>query len=97
MRKSLRRFLREDAILLINQQIYPELQRSMDTLSRHLTTRKLKSVSQAELARVLGVSRSRVYNLFRAGSIRRYIREAGKRDSVLLLIQKSEGKWKRRK
>jgi predicted XRE-type DNA-binding protein len=35
---------------------------------------------------VLGITQPRVSQLFRTNAIRRYIREAGKRDAVLLLL-----------
>jgi hypothetical protein len=93
LRKSLRRYLRKDAALQIEQAIYPEQPRTReDKLSRRITTKKLKGVGQAQLARVLGVSRGRISQLFTSGTIRNYIRAAGKRDAVLLLLQKSPKK-----
>jgi hypothetical protein len=90
LRKRLRRYLRQDAVLQIDQAIYPEVQRSTDTLSRRITGKKLQSVSQLQIARVLGVSQPRVSQLFRNGKMRKYILEAGKRDAVLLLLQKAK-------
>ncbi len=90
LRKRLKRYLRKDAVLQIDQAIYPERQRSSDVLSRRLTAKKLQRVSQSQLARVLGISQPRVSQLSRNGSMRKYILEAGKRDAVLLLLQKAK-------
>jgi AraC-like DNA-binding protein len=90
LRKRLQRYLREDARAQIEQAVYPERQRKPDVLTRRLTIKKMKAVSQAKLARVLGISQPRVSQLFTAGSMREYVIEAGKRDAVLLLLQKSD-------
>jgi hypothetical protein len=89
LRKRLNQFLKQDAIDQIKQAIYPELRHTPDTLSKHITTRKLQTLGQARLGKVLGISQPRVSALFRSGQIKRYIREAGKRDAVLLLLEKS--------
>lgn len=89
LRKRLRRYLRQDAHMQIDQVVYPGRQRKPDVLTRRLTTKKMKAVGQAQLARVLGVSQPRVSQLFRKGAMREYILEAGKRDAVLLLLQKA--------
>ena len=84
LRKALKRHLKEDALLQIDQAIYPERKRKQDKLSRRITTKKLHSISQKRLAGVLGISQPRVSHLFRDKQIRRYIRESGKRDAVRL-------------
>lgn len=88
LRRSLRAYLKEDAVIQIDGAVYPEREYKRDTLSRRITSNKLRSVSQAQLARVLGISQPRVSGLARAGLLRRYIREAGKRDAVLLLLER---------
>jgi hypothetical protein len=95
LRKSLQRYLKEDAILQINQVIYPEREQKSDKLSGRITPKKLKAVSQTKLGLVLGISQGRVSKLFKdeekkPGTLRKYIREAGRRDGVLLLLQKSK-------
>ena len=90
LRRSLRRYLRRDADVQIDDAVYPERASPADVLARRITTRKLHAVSQARLAQVLGISQPRVSQLFRTNAIRRYIREAGKRDPVLLLLQKAK-------
>lgn len=90
LRRSLRRYLRRDAQLQIDDAVYPERQGRRDALAGRITTKKLRAVGQARLARVLGTSQPRVSQLFKKKAIRRYIREAGKRDAVLLLLQKSQ-------
>lgn len=90
LRKKLRQYLRRDAVLQIEQAIYPERGHKSDVLARRITTKKLTAVGQARLARVLGISQPRVSQLFKKGKIRKYILEAGKRDAVLLLLQKSK-------
>lgn len=90
LRRSLRQYLRRDSDTQINDAVYPERQRPADVLARRITTKKLLTVSQARLARVLGISQPRVSQLFRTSAIRQYIREAGKRDAVPLLLQKTK-------
>jgi AraC-like DNA-binding protein len=88
LRRRLRQFLRHDAVLQIDDAVYPERSTKADVLANRITTKKLGTISQSALARVLGISQSRVSQLFKASAIRQYIREAGKRDAVLLLLQK---------
>jgi predicted XRE-type DNA-binding protein len=91
LRRRLRRYLRQDAHEQIDQAVYPEKrQRKLDALARRLSTKKMKAVGQARLARVLGISQPRVSQLLARGAIRKYILEAGKRDAVLLLLQKAK-------
>ncbi len=89
LRKSLRRYLRHDAALQIDEAVYPDRQSRKDNLARRITTKKLRTVSQGKLAATLGITQPRVSVLFKQNAIRRYIREAGKRDAVLLLLQKA--------
>jgi hypothetical protein len=89
LRRSLKRYLRRDSDAQIDDAVYPERAVASDSLARRITTKKLRIVSQTRLARVLGISQPRVSQLFRTNTIRRYIREAGKRDPVLLLLQKA--------
>jgi GIY-YIG catalytic domain len=89
LRKTLRQYLRRDAQLQIDDAVYPERHNPSDALARRITTKKLRAVSQARLASVLGITQPRVSQLFRKNAIRQYIREAGKRDAVLLLLQKA--------
>jgi hypothetical protein len=98
MRKGLTRFLRRDALEQIDQAVYPHRvhpnkAESADGLAGRITPKKLRGVKQAKLASVLGISQGRVSQLVNAEPnnyrvLRRYIREAGRRDSVLLLLQK---------
>lgn len=95
MRKSLEKFLKDDSNLQIHQAVYPEKQKKPDKLSGRITAKKLKAISQTKLATVLGITQGRISQLFKdeekkPGTFRRYIREAGRRDGVLLLIQKSK-------
>jgi GIY-YIG catalytic domain len=85
LRKTLRRFLRQDAVEQIDQAIFPGRQRK-DALSRRITTKKLKALGQARLAKVLGISQGYVSHLLKSGTMRKHILEAGKRDRVLLLL-----------
>ena len=90
LRRSLQQYLRRDAQLQIDDAIYPERHSSSDPLARRITTKKLRAVSQERLARVLAISQPRVSQLFKTNAIRQFIREAGKRDAVLLLLQKAK-------
>jgi hypothetical protein len=90
LRKQLNAYLKQDAIVQINQAIYPERPDKTDSLSRHITLKKLKSLGQSRLGKVLGISQPRVSHLMRSGQMKRYIREAGKRDAVLLLLEKAK-------
>jgi hypothetical protein len=90
LRKRLNQYLKQDAIAQIDQAIYPARHRKPDVLSNYLTLKKLRTLRQAPLGKVLGLSPRRVSNLIRNGEIKKYIREAGKRDAVLLLLEKSK-------
>jgi predicted XRE-type DNA-binding protein len=92
LRKRLRTYLKKDAVLQIDQAIYPERQNKADVLSGRITQKKLRTVSQKELAKVLGTSQPRVSQLFKNGEIRKYILEAGKRDAVLILLEDAKHK-----
>lgn len=89
LRKSLRLHLRDDATTQIDQAIYPERFKTPDRLFKRITTKRLKALRQSKLATVLGISQARVSQLLSRGEIRSYIREAGKRDAILALLQKS--------
>lgn len=94
-RQELRKFLKSDAITQIDEAIYPSKKQSKDKLSGRITPKKLKAVKQKKLASVLGISQGRVSQLVSAEPrnctvLRRYIRDAGRRDSVLLLLQKAK-------
>lgn len=88
LRKSLKQYLRQDANQQIDEAVYPDREPRKDTLAGRITTKRLRGISQARLAQTLGINQSRVSVLFKTNAIRRYIREAGKRDAVLLLLQK---------
>lgn len=90
LRKRLSQHLKQDAVIQIKQAIYPERQQAVDALSKHITLKKLGAVGQSRLAKVLGISQRRVSRLSRDGELKRYIREAGKRDAVLLLLEKAK-------
>lgn len=89
LRKSLWRFLRDDAAVQIDQAVYPDRKRPEGALAKRITIKKLRSVSQSKLAATLGITQPRVSILFKKNEIRKYIRDAGKRDAVLLLLQKT--------
>ena len=94
-RKDLRRFLERDAMMQIDQAIYPGRKESKDRLSGRITPKKLRSVTQTQLASVLGITAGRVSQIIAAEpkkctALRRYIKDAGRRDSVLLLLQKAK-------
>lgn len=96
-RKTLWKFLKQDAVLQIEQAVYPDRQQASDKLSGNITAKKLHTVPQTQLASVLGITQARISQLFkddekRPGTFRRYIREAGRRDGVLLLLHKAKKK-----
>jgi transcriptional regulator with XRE-family HTH domain len=75
--------------------IHPREEENPDTLSGRITAKKLKSIKQTKLAAVLGISQGRVSQLVNEEPanykvLRKYIQEAGRRDSVLLLLQKEK-------
>jgi hypothetical protein len=101
-RRELKKFLRRDAMEQIDQVVYPhkiharkeDNPDNADTLSGRITPKKLRGVRQAKLAAVLGITQGRVSQLVNAEPtnytvLRKYIQEAGRRDSVLLLLQKA--------
>ncbi|MEW6357519.1 MAG: GIY-YIG nuclease family protein [Planctomycetota bacterium] len=92
-RKELKRFLKKDAMAQIDQAIYPTKKEKADKLSGRITPKKLRSITQKKLATVLQITPGRVSQIIGAEpkkytELRRYIREAGRRDAVLLLLQK---------
>ncbi len=92
-RRELQRYLKDDAIEQIKQAVYPN-GREKDRLSGRITPQKLKNVTQMQLAKALGISQGRVWQLIQQepkkyAVLRNYIRDAGRRDSILLLLQKS--------
>jgi hypothetical protein len=89
LRRNLRQYLKKDAAVQIDAAVYPDKEGPADALAKRITTKKLRKVSQARLAAVLGISQPRISKLFKQNAIRQYIREAGKRDAVLLLLQKA--------
>ncbi len=89
LRGSLRKYLRQDAMEQIDVLVYPDREPPKEKHGNYITTAKLRTVGQAKLARALGITQSRVSVLFTTKAIRQYIREAGKRDAVLLLLQKA--------
>lgn len=89
LRKALRHHLRDDATVQIDQAIYPERTKTTDRLFERITTKRLREVGQSKLAAVLGISQPRISQLLKRGEIRSYIREAGKRDTILSLLQKT--------
>ena len=75
--------------------IHTRKEENLDTLSGRITPKKLRGVKQAKLAVVLGITQGRVSQLVNAEPsnytvLRKYIQEAGRRDSVLLLLQKEK-------
>jgi hypothetical protein len=95
LRRDLRRYLRHDAVLQIDQAIYPGHRQKPDILSGRITPKRLKNLSQAKLATALGISQGYVSHLINEDkknlrTLRRYIRDAGRRDGVLLLLQKTK-------
>lgn len=89
LRKNLQRYLRRDANDQIADAIYAERPDQVDKLAKRITVKKLSRISQSRLAHVLGISQPRVSQLIKRKLIRKYIRQAGKRDAVLLLLQKA--------
>lgn len=87
-KKNLQRYLRRDANDQIADAIYAERPDQVDKLAKRITVKKLSRISQSRLAGVLGISQPRVSQLIKRKLIRKYIRQAGKRDAVLLLLQK---------
>jgi hypothetical protein len=85
LRRSLKRYLRQDAVQQIDEAVYPDRE-PRKGLARRITVKRLRRISQARLARTLGITQPRVSVLFKEKKIRQYIREAGKRDAVLLLL-----------
>lgn len=75
--------------------VHQNKEESADVLADRITPKKLKGIKQAKLASVLGISQGRVSQLVNAEpnnhtALRKYSREAGRRDSVLLLLQKEK-------
>jgi hypothetical protein len=95
LRKELRQFLTEDAKTQIDEVIYPDRVIKRNSLTGNITSQRLKMLTKANLAKAMKITRRHLHKLlledpinFRA--VRRYIRESGKRDAVLLLIEKQK-------
>ena len=78
-RKELKTFLKQDAVKQIDEAIYPN-KPEKDKLAGRITPKKLKSVTQAQLARALGITPPRVSQLIaedpkKLSILRKYIRE----------------------
>jgi len=96
LKKQLRKFLKEDAVSQIDEVIYPEKKEKATSLSGRITPKKLKRVSQGQLAKVLGISQGRVSQLVNQdnknwSAVREYIKGTARRDAVLLLLEKDAG------
>lgn len=94
-RKELRQFLKKDAMAQIDHAIYPKKKEKTDKLSAYITPKKLRSITQKKLATALGITPGRVNQIINEEPkkytvLRRYIREAGRRDAVLLLLKKAK-------
>lgn len=94
LRKELRKFLTEDAKSQIDNAIYPDRAVKADSLSSRITARRLSMLSKSSLARALKISMGKLNKLWEEDKVklkyvRRYIRESGGRDAVLLLIDKA--------
>jgi hypothetical protein len=95
IRRSLEKFLKEDAVAQIRQVIYPDMLVKEDKLSGRLTPKKLKSLERKKLAKALDVSYGRVSQLWNEDKkslkvLLRYIKSTGKRDAVLLAFEKNK-------
>ena len=93
-RKDLKAFLRQDAVKQIDEAIYPN-RPEKDKLAGRITPKKLNSLTQAQLARALGITQSRVSQLIaqdrkKLSILRKYIREGAHRDAMLVLLQKAK-------
>jgi hypothetical protein len=101
LKKSLRKFLKEDAMSQIDEAIYPEKKEKEDSLIGRITPKKLKSLGQSRLAKILGISQGRVSQLVKKepnwGALREHIKISGRRDAVLLLMEKQNVRVKGKK
>jgi hypothetical protein len=94
LRRGLEKFLKTDSTNQISQAIYPEKRKNQsDKLFGRITPKKLKTVSQGKLAKALGISQGRVSQLVKKDNnsyslLRQYIRESGRRDRILLALDK---------
>jgi len=93
LRKELNKFLTEDAKNQIYDAIYPDRRKKKDALVSRITSKRLKELSKSSIARALKISLLKLNRLWKEDNsnlraVRRYIRESGKRDAVLILIDK---------
>jgi Sec-independent protein translocase protein TatA len=92
VRQALRKFLKTDALDQIDLMIFPNKKLAADKLAERITPKKLKKITQNELADTLGISQARVSQLTRPDRknlkmLRRYIMDGGHRDKVLRLLK----------
>jgi hypothetical protein len=92
LRKALNKHLDEDAKQQNAIMIFPEKKhRAADKINSRITAKKLKKLTQAKIAAVLNITPGRVSQLIEKDPrnysvLRRYITDAGRRDSILLLL-----------
>ncbi len=96
LRSDLQKFLKKDAQGQITAAIFPEKKQSPDALSKRITPKKLKSISQQALADALKVTQGYISQLVKAdkrgySKLIQYIKEGGHRDKIILLLEEKKG------
>jgi len=92
LKKNLRDFMKAAAIEEINASLYPDQEPKQSKKNRRITEGKIeafiKARGVAKTAKVLGVSPGRIYQLQNEKQLRRWVIAAGKREKLLVAMEK---------
>jgi len=96
LKKDLRDFMKAAAIEEINASLYPDQEPKQSKKNRRITEGKIeafiKARGVAKTARVLGVSPGRIYQLQNEKQLRRWVIAAGKREKLLVAMEKVQAR-----
>jgi GIY-YIG catalytic domain len=94
LRKDLKNFMKEAALDEINASLYPNREPKQSKKSRRITEKKIMSFIDkkgvAKTAEILGISPGRVSQLKGDKRLRRWIIAAGKREKILIAIERAK-------
>jgi hypothetical protein len=94
LRKDLKAFMREAAMEEITASLYPDQEPKQSKKSRRITEKKLAGFVDknglARVAKILGISPGRVSQLKGDKRLRRWIIAAGKREKMLVAIERTK-------
>jgi hypothetical protein len=99
LRKALRDFMKAAAVEEIDASLYPDQEPRQTKKNRRITEKKIEEFIQetgvVRTADILGVSQGRVSQLRGEKKLRQWVIAAGKREKLLLAIEKAKIKIRR--